>query len=58
MPIDLLPRARDMEPVPGGSFPIGLTGFNTEDRVDVRSFLIDRDEVTNKDFKRFVDSSG
>ncbi len=56
----LLPAGQtpDMVPVPGGSYPVGLSGFNSEVNVGLESFLIDRDEVTNTAFKRFVDSGG
>ncbi len=47
-----------MVPVPGGAYPVGLTGFNSDDRVEIAEFLIDRLEVTNRDFKRFVDAAG
>jgi formylglycine-generating enzyme required for sulfatase activity/dienelactone hydrolase len=48
----------EMLPVAGGAFPVGLTGFNSDQPVELTSFLIDRYEVSNKDFKRFVDGKG
>ncbi len=50
--------ASDMVWVAGGAFPVGLTGFNSDQPVSVSAFLIDRHEVTNADFKRFVDGGG
>jgi formylglycine-generating enzyme required for sulfatase activity len=50
--------ADGMVPVPGGAFPVGLTGFNSDDPVNTASFLIDRHEVTNQAFKAFVDGGG
>jgi len=48
----------DMVPVPGGAFPVGLSGFNTDDDVAIDAFSIDAYEVTNRAFKRFVDGGG
>ena len=50
--------ATSMVAIPGGAFPVGLTGFNSDQRVDVPPFLMDRYEVTNKEFKRFIDGGG
>jgi hypothetical protein len=47
-----------MVPVPGGAYPVGLSGFNSEVNTTLDSFLIDRDEVRNDAFKRFVDGGG
>ena len=38
----------DMVPVPGGAFPVGLTGFNSDIAWQSAPFLIDRHEVTNR----------
>jgi hypothetical protein len=56
----LLPDGQtpEMVPVPGGAYPVGLTGFETLEIVSLESFLIDRNEVTNEDFMRFVDGGG
>ncbi len=48
----------EMVQVPGGAFPVGLTGFNSDQRVDIGDFAIDRLEVTNKQFKGFIDRGG
>src|SRR4029450_4155008 len=58
MPLLPIGQTPDMVPVPGGAFPVGLSGFNSEVTVALDSFLIDRDEVTNAAFKRFVDAGG
>jgi formylglycine-generating enzyme required for sulfatase activity/dienelactone hydrolase len=56
----LLPsgKSEHLVPVPGGSYPVGLSGFNSEVSMALDPFLIDRDEVTNQAFKRFVDAGG
>jgi pimeloyl-ACP methyl ester carboxylesterase len=58
--IVLSPKGQDPEMVqiPGGSFPVGLSGFNVEVPQGLDAFWLDRDEVRNRDFKRFVDSGG
>ena len=55
--MQLVPAGTNVEmvPVPGGAYPVGLSGFNSEVSVPLDSFLIDRDEVTNQAFKQFVD---
>jgi formylglycine-generating enzyme required for sulfatase activity len=50
--------AAGMVPVPGGAFPVPLTGFNSERNVKVDAFLIDQREVTNKQYKQFIDAGG
>ena len=47
-----------MVPVPGGDYPVRLTGFNPRGLVGVNSFFIDRYEVTNRAFKEFIDRGG
>ena len=42
-----------MVPVPGGSFTVGIAGT-----VALPDFWMDKLEVTNSDFKRFVDAGG
>jgi len=44
--------------IPATSFPIRISGFMTEDRVPLQPFLIDRHEVTNRQFKEFVAAGG
>jgi formylglycine-generating enzyme required for sulfatase activity/dienelactone hydrolase len=58
MPLLPIGQTPEMVPVPGGAYPVGLTGFESIDIVSVESFLIDRNEVTNEDFRRFVDGGG
>jgi eukaryotic-like serine/threonine-protein kinase len=58
--IDLVSKGTrpDMVPVAGGAFPVGLTGFNSDVAVALKSFAIDRTEVTNGQFKKFVGAGG
>ncbi len=44
--------------VPGGKFTLELPGLDYLDSAQVNDFLIDKYEVTNKEFKGFVDSGG
>jgi dienelactone hydrolase len=51
--------------VPGGMVavgasrgPVDITGFATEDSVSLSTFAIDRHEVTNREFKAFVQAGG
>jgi eukaryotic-like serine/threonine-protein kinase len=47
-----------MVPIPGGNYPVRLTGFNPRGLVGVETFFIDRNEVTNREFKAFIDRGG
>lgn len=47
-----------MVSVPGGSFPVSLIGFSQDHLVDIDPFVIDRHEVTNEEFRRFIESGG
>lgn len=47
-----------MVAVPGSRSPLWLYVFSPDTRRDVEDFLIDRFEVTNKDFQAFVDDGG
>lgn len=47
----------DMVHVPGGSQPVPLNGFGF-DLYSMEPFLIDKHEVTNGEFKEFVDAGG
>jgi formylglycine-generating enzyme required for sulfatase activity/dienelactone hydrolase len=47
-----------MVAIPGGAFPVGLSGFNTDDDVPIAAFNMDAYEVTNRAFRRFVDGGG
>jgi len=55
--IALLPTGTtpEMVPVPGGAFPVPLSGFASDAVFTLDAFAIDRYEVTNKAFKQFVD---
>jgi formylglycine-generating enzyme required for sulfatase activity/dienelactone hydrolase len=44
--------------VPAGRAPVGISGFATEDSVQLERFEIDRHEVTNRQFQEFVDAGG
>ena len=44
--------------VPVGAFPVGLTGFNSDIRISLSAFQIDRHEVTNREFKAFIERGG
>ncbi len=56
----LIPAASrpGMVPVPGGAFPVSLSGFTADQPATLNPFLIDRYEVTNKQYKLFVDNGG
>jgi formylglycine-generating enzyme len=53
---------RDMVLLPGGTFRMGSDEFYPDERPvherDVAPFLLDRYEVTNEDYARFVDATG
>ena len=44
--------------VPGGEFPLMMPGLDHLEAEPTRAFLIDRTEVTNRAYKRFVDAGG
>jgi serine/threonine protein kinase/dienelactone hydrolase len=44
--------------VPGGKYTLRMPGLDHLDAAEVDDYLIDKYEVTNKEFKRFVDSGG
>lgn len=48
----------DMVLVDGGAEPTRITGFNVNEALYLETFLIDRYETTNRDFKEFVDAGG
>ena len=48
----------DMVRVPGGLASLALVGLEQEKPIGLGDYLIDRYEVTNKEFKRFVDAGG
>ena len=47
-----------MVSVPGGVQGVALTGFDNAVRAQIDTFLIDQYEVTNRQFKEFVDGGG
>ncbi|MGH2569360.1 MAG: protein kinase domain-containing protein, partial [Bacteroidota bacterium] len=55
-PIGSVPE--HMDRVPGGKYVLNIPGLDHLDSVQVGDFLIDRFEVTNKEFKEFVDQGG
>jgi dienelactone hydrolase len=59
--IDLAPTGGipdGMIAVPASLGPVDITGFATEDFARLDRFFIDRHEVTNRQFKEFVDAGG
>ena len=44
--------------VPGGAYPVRITGFQPREVLHLEAFLIDRYEVTNREFQEFVDVGG
>jgi eukaryotic-like serine/threonine-protein kinase len=44
--------------VPGGTFSIWIPGLDNAPEVHLDSYWIDKFEVTNRDFKKFVDAGG
>ncbi|MFA6954803.1 MAG: protein kinase [Thermoanaerobaculia bacterium] len=50
--------APEMVRVPAGAFDLYLSGFEHLPAVPTVAFDIDRNEVTNREFKRFVDAGG
>lgn len=49
----------EMVYIPGGDFPVRITGFNSGGGgIPLDAFLIDRHEVTNAEYKEFVDAGG
>ena len=47
-----------MVPVPPAGVRLTITGFDYNNAVPAPDFLIDRTEVTNAEFKAFVDAGG
>ena len=48
----------EMVRIPGGKFGLTIPGLDHLDPVTVGDYLMDRCEVTNKEFRRFVDAGG
>jgi serine/threonine protein kinase len=44
--------------VPGGEFSLAIPGFDALPAVSLSDYWIDKYEVTNRDYKKFVDSGG
>lgn len=61
-PVTANPVTDDMVLIPGGTFLMGSEEFYPDERPvherTVESFFIDRHEVTNADYARFVDATG
>ena len=55
-PVDAIPEA--MVRVPTGPLAVSLLAFDQIPPVEASSYLMDKHEVTNADFKRFVDEGG
>ena len=55
-PADAIPEA--MVRVPTGRFAVSLFAFDHVPPVEASSYLMDKHEVTNADFKKFVDEGG
>ena len=65
VPLELAPEGKlpqDMVLVPHTDVPVYLSGWSTDllgsDRHDIPAFAIARSEVTNHDFKEFIDAGG
>ena len=65
MPLELVAEGKvppDMVYVPHTDLPVYLSGWSTDllgsDRHDIPAFAIARSEVTNREFKEFVDAGG
>ena len=48
----------DMEWVPAGKFELFMPGLDHLEAEPMAGFLMDRDPVTNRDYKRFLDAGG
>jgi formylglycine-generating enzyme required for sulfatase activity/dienelactone hydrolase len=48
----------DMVAVPASNLPLTLVGYDRDQVVPLGDFLIDKHEVTNEEFKKFVDAGG
>ena len=44
--------------VPGGSFSLDMAGFDRNPEIDLEGYWIDKFEVTNREYKAFVDAGG
>ena len=65
VPLELVPEGKlpaDMVYVPRTDVPVYLSGWSTNllgsDRHDIPAFAIARTEVTNREFKEFIDAGG
>ena len=57
LPVDsTIPR--EMIPIPAATVTLFLPGLEHEQSLQLGDYLMDRYEVTNRDYKRFVDSGG
>jgi eukaryotic-like serine/threonine-protein kinase len=48
----------EMVAVPAAALPFGLVGYDRDRRVPLKEFFVDKYEVTNEAFKKFVDAGG
>lgn len=48
----------EMAFVPAGTFPLFMPGLDHLEAEPMAAFLMDRDPVTNREFKRFIDTGG
>jgi len=48
----------EMVHVPGGTYELNIPGLDHLDAAQVADYLIDKFEVTNKDYKKFIDGDG
>jgi hypothetical protein len=58
LPLPAAGEPQDVVRIPGQTFPVSLSGFNTNEEVELADYSIDRTEVTNDAFKKFVDAGG
>ncbi len=61
LPVVLDPEAapnREMVRIRGGEFAGSLPGLDALPRIEMSDFLMDRYEVTNREYKKFVDAGG
>ena len=58
VPLEPEGSAPGMVRVPGGEYPVRITGFQPRDVLPLDAFLIDRYEVTNQEYQEFVDAGG
>jgi formylglycine-generating enzyme required for sulfatase activity/pimeloyl-ACP methyl ester carboxylesterase len=50
--------ASGMVEIPSGAFPVSLNAFSTTDPIPLDAYWIDRFEVSNEQYRQFVDANG